>query len=76
MENNIYFKRDIFEIKDYDNEKYDSEDISEFLNNLVFYSLKERVSDIHVESKERVIKIRVRIDGILKDYKDLNKSFV
>lgn len=75
MENNIYFKRDIFEIKDYDNEKYDSEDISEFLNNLVFYSLKERVSDIHVESKERVIKIRVRIDGILKDYKDLNKSF-
>lgn len=30
MENNIYFKRDIFEIKDYDNEKYDSEDFKQF----------------------------------------------
>lgn len=75
MGENIYFKREIFEIRDFNEIKYNKEDILEFLNELIFYSLKENVSDIHIESKESDIKIRVRIDGILKYYQDLNKNF-
>ena len=74
MENNIYFKREIFEIKDCDELKYNKEDTIEFLNALILYSLKERVSDIHIESKEKNVKIRVRIDGLLQTYIELNKS--
>lgn len=74
MENNIYFKREIFEIKDCDELKYNKEDTTEFLNTLILYSLKERVSDIHIESKEKNVKIRVRIDGLLKTYTELNKN--
>ena len=75
MGENIYFKREVFEIRDFNEIKYNKEDILEFLNELIFYSLKENVSDIHIESKESDIKIRVRIDGILKYYQDLNKNF-
>lgn len=75
MGENIYFKREVFEIRDFSEIKNNKEDILEFLNELIFYSLKENVSDIHIESKEIDIKIRVRIDGILKYYQDLNKNF-
>lgn len=75
MGENIYFKREVFEIRDFNEIKYNKEDILEFLNELISYSLKENVSDIHIESKENDIKIRVRIDGILKYYQDLKKSF-
>ncbi|MCQ8211928.1 GspE/PulE family protein [Cetobacterium somerae] len=75
MDGNIYFKREIFEIKDFNELKYNKEDILEFLNSLICYSLKERVSDIHIESKEKIVKIRVRIDGILKEYENLNNNF-
>ena len=75
MENNIYFKREVFEIKDSDELKYNKEDTIEFLNALILYSLKEQVSDIHIESKEKNIKIRVRIDGLLQTYEELNKNF-
>lgn len=75
MGENIYFKREVFEIRDFDGIKYNKEDILEFLNELIFYSLKENVSDIHIESKENGVKVRVRIDGVLKEYQNLNKSF-
>ena len=51
MGENIYFKREIFEIRDFSEIKNNKEDILEFLNELIFYSLKENVSDIHIESK-------------------------
>ncbi|MGL5052088.1 MAG: GspE/PulE family protein [Cetobacterium sp.] len=74
MEDNIYFKRHTFEIREVKDLKYCKEDILEYLNELIFFSLESRVSDIHIESKESEVKIRVRIDGQLKDYKELNKN--
>lgn len=74
MQEDIYFKRDVFEIKELKDLKYNKEDITEILNELIFYSLKERVSDIHIESKEDFIKIRVRIDGHLRKYTEISKS--
>lgn len=75
MGENIYFKREVFEIREFSETKSSKEDILEFLNELIFYSLKENVSDIHIESKESGIKIRIRIDGILKNYQELSKNF-
>ncbi|MGL4970199.1 MAG: GspE/PulE family protein [Cetobacterium sp.] len=74
MSEDIYFKRDIFEIRESKELKYKKEDINEILNLLIFNSLKERVSDIHIESKENSVKIRVRIDGYLKLYEELEKN--
>ncbi|MGL5984541.1 MAG: GspE/PulE family protein, partial [Cetobacterium sp.] len=74
MEDNIYFKRHTFEIKESNDLKLGKEDILEYLNELIFFSLKSRASDIHIESKENEVKIRVRIDGQLKNYKELNRS--
>ncbi|MGL5088622.1 MAG: GspE/PulE family protein [Cetobacterium sp.] len=74
MEDNIYFKRHTFEIREVKDLKYCKEDILEYLNELIFFSLESRVSDIHIESKEGEVKIRVRIDGQLKDYKQLNRN--
>ncbi|WP_432204795.1 GspE/PulE family protein [Cetobacterium somerae] len=75
MEENIYFKREIFEIKEVTDLNYNKEDILNYINNLIFQSVKERVSDIHIESKEKIIKIRTRIDGILNEYSKLEKNF-
>ncbi|MGL5000502.1 MAG: GspE/PulE family protein [Cetobacterium sp.] len=74
MEDNIYFKRHTFEIKESNDLKFGKEDVLEYLNELIFFSLKSRASDIHIESKENEVKIRVRIDGQLKNYKELNRS--
>ena len=71
---NIYFKRDILEIKDFNKSDYMETDVLDFLNNLILYSLNERVSDIHIESKEQIIKIRIRIDGVLVKYKNIDKN--
>lgn len=67
----IYFQREIFEIKE--NENYFKEESSNFFNGLVLYSLRNRVSDIHIEYFEIDVRVRVRIDGVLLTYKKLNK---
>lgn len=69
----IYFKREVFEVKEHivGNE----ERVGEFFNNLILYSLNNRVSDIHIEHLSNKIKIRIRIDGILNIYRDLTKEF-
>ncbi|MGL5568429.1 MAG: GspE/PulE family protein [Cetobacterium sp.] len=74
MEDNIYFKREIFEIRDNSDLKYLKEDIKDILNDLMLFSLKRGVSDIHIESKEKEVKVRVRIDGQLKNYGEFNKN--
>ncbi|MGL4424990.1 MAG: GspE/PulE family protein [Cetobacterium sp.] len=74
MEDNIYFKRETFEIRDNSDLKYPKEDIKDILNALMLFSLKKGVSDIHIESKEKEVKVRVRIDGQLKNYSEFNKN--
>ncbi|WP_297597838.1 GspE/PulE family protein [uncultured Cetobacterium sp.] len=75
MEENIYFKRDILEIKDIEEENLYQEHILKYINDLVLYSLKNGGSDIHFESREKDLRVRVRIDGTLKEFQVFNKSF-
>ena len=37
------------------------------VNSLVYYALRERASDIHIEPRETLTKIRFRVDGILRE---------
>lgn len=69
----IYFQREIFEIKEREN--YFKEESSSFFNGLVLYALKNRVSDIHIEYSDIDVRIRVRIDGVLFLYKKIDKNF-
>lgn len=75
MEENIYFKRETLEISETNTDKIYKDSILTYINNLIFYSLKNEVSDIHIESRESDIRIRVRIDGMLKEFDTLNKVF-
>ncbi|RME76012.1 MAG: secretion system protein E, partial [Planctomycetota bacterium] len=38
-----------------------------FVNMMIFQAIKEKVSDIHIEPFEKRIRIRYRVDGVLKE---------
>lgn len=48
--------------------------ISRALSTILEYAVKTRASDIHVEPLEKALKIRVRIDGVLREIMQLPKS--
>ena len=48
--------------------------ISKALSALLDYAVKNRASDIHIESMEHEIKIRCRVDGVLREVMKLPKS--
>jgi len=48
--------------------------ISQALNKILEYAVKARASDIHVEPLEHALKIRCRIDGVLREIMQLPKS--
>lgn len=48
--------------------------ISKALNSLLEYAVKNRASDIHIEPLENELKIRCRIDGVLREVMKLPKS--
>jgi len=48
--------------------------ISQALSKILEYAVKARASDIHVEPMEVALKIRVRIDGVLREIMQLPKS--
>jgi len=49
--------------------------VIKFLNNLLSQAVDERASDIHIESSEKVFRVRFRIDGILHDINTLEEAF-
>ncbi len=49
--------------------------VIKFLNNLLSKAVEERASDIHIESSEKVFRVRFRIDGILHDIAFLEEAF-
>ena len=49
--------------------------IEDFFSLLIKNSIKKRASDIHIESSEFLTTIRLRIDGILKVFFNLDKKF-
>ncbi len=48
--------------------------ISKALSTILEYAAKNRASDIHIEPLEKELKIRVRIDGVLREIMKLPKS--
>ncbi|MEI6481452.1 MAG: ATPase, T2SS/T4P/T4SS family, partial [Candidatus Saccharibacteria bacterium] len=48
--------------------------ISKALSTILEYAAKNRASDIHIEPLEKVLKIRARIDGVLREIMKLPKS--
>jgi type IV pilus assembly protein PilB len=50
--------------------------ISQLVNLIISEAIKERCSDIHLEPDERALRIRYRIDGILKETSSLGAKFI
>jgi len=50
--------------------------ISQLVNLIISEAIKERASDIHIEPDERTLRIRYRIDGILKETSSLGAKFI
>jgi len=48
--------------------------ISKILSQLLEFAAKNRASDIHIESQEKALKIRCRIDGVLREVMKLPKN--
>lgn len=48
--------------------------ISRALTTILEYAVKTRASDVHVEPLETALKIRVRVDGVLREIMQLPKS--
>ncbi len=48
--------------------------ISQALSKILEYAIKSRASDVHVEPLENALKIRVRVDGVLREIMQLPKS--
>lgn len=48
--------------------------ISKALSTILEYALKSRASDIHIEPLEKSLKIRCRVDGMLREIMQLPKS--
>ena len=48
--------------------------ISQALSKILEYAIKSRASDIHIEPLENSLKIRVRVDGVLREIMQLPKS--
>lgn len=48
--------------------------ISRALNTILEYAAKNRASDVHIEPLEKSLKIRCRIDGVLREIMKLPKS--
>jgi type IV pilus assembly protein PilB len=50
--------------------------ISQLVNLIVSEAIKDRCSDIHIEPDDRVLRVRYRIDGILKETSILGERFI
>ena len=48
--------------------------VSKALTSVLDYAAKNRASDVHIESMEKEIKIRCRVDGVLREIMRLPKS--
>lgn len=48
--------------------------ISKALSAIMSYAARSRASDIHIEPLQKVLKVRLRIDGVLREIMELPKS--
>ena len=54
----------------------DEAPIIRWVNSLFFEAVKRRASDIHIESLEREVGVRYRVDGVLHEAKTAKKAFL
>ncbi|HLU68013.1 MAG TPA: type II secretion system ATPase GspE [Kofleriaceae bacterium] len=54
----------------------DEAPIIAWVNSLLFQAVKERTSDIHIEPGEKEVKVRFRIDGVLREVKQAPRKFL
>lgn len=47
--------------------------ITQAVNTILEYAIKAKASDIHIEPRDKIVKVRYRIDGILQDIMTLPK---
>jgi type IV pilus assembly protein PilB len=62
-------KKDVEEVVDLSKAQAEASGspVIKIVNNLIIKALSERASDIHIEPFEKVIKIRIRMDGVLRE---------
>ncbi len=53
----------------------DEAPIIRWVNSIMFQSVKERASDIHIEPREKELVVRYRIDGNLQEWKRANRQY-
>ncbi len=58
----------------------DSESLVKVLDDIIYYAIRERATDIHIESQEEQCRVRFRIDGLLREVltysRKLHRSFI
>ena len=54
----------------------ESAPIIKFVNTIFYQAIKNRASDIHIESHEKRGEVRFRIDGVLSKHIDLDKAII
>jgi general secretion pathway protein E len=54
----------------------DEAPIIRWVNSLLFQSVKERASDIHIEPGEKDVKVRFRVDGMLHEAKHAHRQYL
>ena len=73
---NIDLKKELFKLLSKTNENINSVNQTKvFVEKLIFYSITNRASDIHIESSNKRILFRFRIDGFLKTFFVLDSTY-
>lgn len=49
-----------------EDEEDEDVDVTQFLNELLMHAINKKVSDIHIEPYEKILRVRFRLDGILQ----------
>ncbi|OIR01772.1 type II secretion system protein E [mine drainage metagenome] len=74
----------IFDQTDVSNERLallaDSDSIVAFVDEIIYYALRERATDIHIEPQETLARVRFRVDGNLREMltysRKLHRAFI
>ena len=71
-------KKDVEEVVDLSKAQAEAagSPVIKIVNNLIIKALSEKASDIHIEPYEKVVKIRLRQDGVLKDFHSPPRSLI
>ena len=57
-----------------EHEEAEVTDIGKMFNNIISAGISSRASDIHLSPEKRIAKIRMRVDGVMREYMDVPLS--